>query len=117
MTLEEEASKYQEIFNQLGVQVVTPDGEFKNLDSICEEVKSASWKIASLPEEQLIIEWFKFDPESFHRISDVVKNNVMTLKDCAEILERIGPLCTIYTAKGFLDKFMNSRPFYFDFNE
>ena len=47
---------------------------------------------------------FEFDKASADRIEKVVQNYPMSLKDCADVLEFIAPLCTIYTAEGFINR-------------
>lgn len=59
---------------------------------------------------------FESDPDSTNRIINTLYYHPLSLKDCADILEIIAPLCTLYTKEGFLHHLMGSRPFYFDFH-
>lgn len=43
---------------------------------------------------------FEFDKESADRIEKVIKQHPMCLKDCADILELLAPLCDFWSATG-----------------
>lgn len=44
---------------------------------------------------------FEFDKASADRISKIVQMYPMSLSDCADILETVAPLCTMFTPEGF----------------
>lgn len=46
---------------------------------------------------------FDFDKVSVDRISNIIKSSIMSLKDCADILEKTVPLCTMLTKERFMD--------------
>lgn len=43
---------------------------------------------------------FEFDKASADRISKIVQMYPMSLSDCADILETVAPLCTMFTPEG-----------------
>lgn len=44
---------------------------------------------------------FEFDPQAAARIQKVVEEHPMSLDNCADALEMVAPLYTLYTARGF----------------
>lgn len=47
---------------------------------------------------------FEFDKSSADRIEKVVQNYPMSLEQCADVLEFVAPLCTVFTTEGFINK-------------
>lgn len=45
---------------------------------------------------------FEFDKESADRIENVVQKHAMSLKNCADILDLLAPLCDMFTTSGVL---------------
>lgn len=43
---------------------------------------------------------FEFDKESADRIAKTINSHVMCLKDCADILEMLAPLCDLWSPQG-----------------
>ena len=43
---------------------------------------------------------FEFDKESADRIAKIINSHNMCLKDCADILELLAPLCDMWTPEG-----------------
>lgn len=60
---------------------------------------------------------FEFDKESANRISKVVQMYPMSLSDCADILETVAPLCSIWTPKGFKQRIHDVFPYASNFTE
>lgn len=46
----------------------------------------------------------EFDKDSAYRIEKVVQQYPMALIDCANVLEFVAPLCTLFTTEGFIKK-------------
>lgn len=42
---------------------------------------------------------FEYDKESADRIEEIINSHPICLKDCADILEIVAPLCDLYSAK------------------
>lgn len=47
---------------------------------------------------------FRFDPDSAQRILKAMQNYPICLKDCADIIETVAPLCGLFTKDGFLKR-------------
>lgn len=57
---------------------------------------------------------FEFDKESADRIEKVVQQHPMCLRDCANVLEFVAPLCTVFTPEGFINKLKTLFVEYFE---
>lgn len=56
----------------------------------------------------------EFDPKSAQRIANVIEWHPMSLRNCADILEFIAPLCTIFTTDGCIHKIAETFNLYLE---
>lgn len=67
--------------------------------------------MSSSYEDALDLSEFEFDAKASDRISKVVQMYPISLEDCADILESVAPLCTLWTPEGFLKRIQSMFEF------